>query len=145
MSQIPTYSYDKEADVLYISFSPGEKATAAVELNDNILLRFNRDEKRAIGLTLMDFSVLIQLTNLGPRSFPLSGLQELEPEWQETVIELITKPPVSQILKVSTYTPSLAEIIPITFVERPPIPIAEQRLVGQKGCNSATEAGGVGG
>ena len=124
MSQIPTYSYDKEADVLYISFSPGEKATAAVELNDNILLRFNRDEKRAIGLTLMDFSVLIQLTNLGPRSFPLSGLQELEPEWQEMVIELITKPPVSQILKVSTYTLSLAEIIPVTFVEKPPIPIA---------------------
>jgi hypothetical protein len=47
MNQTPTYSYDKEADVLYISFSPGEKATTAVELNDNILLRFNRAEKRA--------------------------------------------------------------------------------------------------
>ncbi|MBI1878003.1 MAG: DUF2283 domain-containing protein [Chloroflexi bacterium] len=121
---LPTYSYDKEADVLYISFSPGEKATTAVELNDNILLRFNRAEKRAIGLTLMDFSVLVQLTELGPRSFPLSGLRELEPEWQETVIEIITKPPVNQILKVSTYTPSLAETIPITSVEKPPIPFA---------------------
>ncbi|MCB9107604.1 MAG: DUF2283 domain-containing protein [Anaerolineales bacterium] len=70
MNNEPTYSYDKEADVLYISFFPGEKATSAVELNDNILLRFNRAEQRAIGLTLMDFSVLIQLTNLGPRSFP---------------------------------------------------------------------------
>ncbi|MGH7495864.1 MAG: DUF2283 domain-containing protein, partial [bacterium] len=87
MSQIPTYSCDKEADVLYISFSPGEKATVAVELNDNILLHFNRDEKRAIDLTLMDFSMLIQLTNFGLSSFPLSGLQELEPEWQEMVIE----------------------------------------------------------
>jgi len=121
MNANPTYSYDKEADVLYISFSPGEKATTAVELNDNILLRFNFDEKRAIGLTLMDFSVLIQLTKLGPRSFPLSGLNELEPEWQEIVIGLITKPPVNQILKVSTYTPSLAEDMPITFVEKPPI------------------------
>ncbi len=124
MNQSPTYSYDKEADVLYISFSPGEKATAAVELNDNILLRFNRDERRAIGLTLMDFSVLIQLTNLGPRSFPLHGLKELEQDWQDLVIELITKPPVNQILKISNYTPSLAEAIPITFVERPPIAIA---------------------
>lgn len=121
---LPTYSYDKEADVLYISFSPGEKATTAVELNDNILLRFNRAEKRAIGLTLMDFSVLVQLTELGPRSFPLNGLRELEPEWQETVIEIITKPPVNQILKVSTYTPSLAETVPITSVEKPPIPFA---------------------
>ena len=124
MNQRPTYSYDKEADVLYISFSPGEKATAAVELNENILLRFNRAEKRAVGLTLMDFSVLVQLTKLGPRSFPLSGLEELEPEWQETVIDIITRPPVNQILKVSTYTPSPAETVPITSVERPPIPLA---------------------
>ncbi len=124
MTQSPRYSYDKEADVLYISFSPGEKATAAVELNDNILLRFNRDEKRAIGLTLMDFSVLIQLTNLGPRSFPLHGLKELEPDWQDLVIELITKPPVNQILKISNYTPSLSEAIPITSVEKPPLAIA---------------------
>jgi hypothetical protein len=40
MNQTPTYSYDQEADILYISFAPGEKATAAIELNDSILLRF---------------------------------------------------------------------------------------------------------
>jgi uncharacterized protein YuzE len=124
MTQQPTYSYDQEADVLYISFAPGEKASAAVELNENILLRFNRAEQRAIGLTLMDFSVLIQLTNLGPRSFPLTGLKDLEPDWQETVIAIITKPPVNQILKLSSYMPSSAEIVPITSVEKPPMPIA---------------------
>jgi len=124
MNQTPTYSYDKEADVLYISFSPGEKATTAVELNDNILLRFNRAEKRAVGLTLMDFSVLVQMTRLGPRSFPLSGLQELEPEWQEAVIDIITAPPINQILKISTYMPSSAETVPITSVEKPPIAVA---------------------
>ncbi len=123
MMQKPTYSYDKEADVLYISFSPGEKPTAAVELNDNILLRFNRAEKRAIGLTLMDFSVLVQLTRLGPRNFPLTGLKNLEPEWQETVIEIITAPPVNQILKVSSYMSSPMEAVPITSIERPPMPV----------------------
>lgn len=121
MMQKPSYSYDKEADVLYISFSPGEKPTAAVELNDNILLRFNRAEKRAIGLTLLDFSVLVQLTKLGPRSFPLTGLKDLEPEWQEAVIEIITAPPVNQILKVSSYMLSPAEAVPITSIEKPPI------------------------
>ena len=121
MKKKMTYSYDKAADVLYISFFPGEKATTAVELNDNILLRFNRAEKRAVGLTLMDFSVLVQLTDLGPRSFPLVGLGELEPDWRETVIEIVTRPPVSDILKVSVYTPSLAEVIPITLIENPPI------------------------
>lgn len=125
MTHVPTYSYDKEVDVLYISFAPGEQPTAAVELNDNILLRFNLTEKYAVGLTLMDFSVLVQMTQLGPRSFPLSGLKDLEPEWHETVIEIITKPPVSQILHVSSYTPSMAEAIPITSVEKPPMPIAE--------------------
>ncbi len=124
MNQEPIYSYDKEVDILYISFSPGEKATTAVELNDNILLRFNKAEKRAIGLTLMDFSVLVQLTNLGPRSFPLTGLNDLEPEWQETVLEIIQTPPVNQILKVLAYTPTFTETLPITFVEKPPIPLA---------------------
>jgi len=124
MNKEPTFSYDKEADVLYISFSPGEKATTAVELNDNILLRFNRAEKRAIGLTLMDFSVLVQLTELGPRNFPLSGLKELEPDWQELVMEIISRPPVNQILRVSVYTPSLTETMPIALVNRVPLPLA---------------------
>ena len=124
MAHMPTYSYDKEADVLYISFAPGEIPTAAVELHDNILLRFNLAEKRAIGLTLMDFSVLVQMTQLGPRSFPLSGLKDLEPDWQEIVIEIITKPPVNQILRVSSYMPSMAEEVPIISVEKPPTLVA---------------------
>jgi uncharacterized protein YuzE len=124
MNETPTFSYDKEADVLYIAFAPGEKATASVELNGNIVFRFNRAEKRAIGLTLMDFSVLVQRTKLGPRNFPLSGLQELEPEWQDEVIELITQPPVNQVLKVSAYAPSAVELMPIASVERPPTPMA---------------------
>ncbi|MBI5650691.1 MAG: DUF2283 domain-containing protein [Chloroflexi bacterium] len=124
MNEYPIYSYDKEADVLYISFAPGEKATAAVELNDNVLLRFNRAEKRAIGLTLMDFSVLVQLTKFGPRNFPLSGLADLEPAWQDDVIEIITHAPVNQILKVAMYAPSTVELVPIASVEKPPISIA---------------------
>ena len=120
----PNFLYDKEADVLYISFAPKEHATAAVELNENILLRFNRAEKRAVGLTLMDFSALAQMTRLGPRSFPLSGLAELEPEWQDEVIEIITRAPVNQFLQVSAYAPSAAETMPIASVAQPPIPVA---------------------
>lgn len=72
----------------------------------------------------MDFSVLVQRTKLGPRNFPLSGLVELEPEWQDEVIELITQPPANQVLKVSAYTPSAVELMPIASVERPPIPLS---------------------
>jgi uncharacterized protein YuzE len=119
-----TFNYNEAADVLYISFAPGEKATTAIELNDNILLRLNRVERRAIGLTLMDFSVLVQLTNLGPRTFPLTGLSELEPEWQELAVELLTKPPVNQILKLSAYTPTITQAIPIASIERPSFELA---------------------
>ena len=80
MNQEPIYSYNKEGDILYISFAPGERATNAVELNENILLRFNRAEQRAVGLTLMDFSILIERTTMGPRSFPLTGLADLDPD-----------------------------------------------------------------
>lgn len=119
MNEQTLFSYDQEADVLYISFAPMEAATSAVELNENILLRFHRTERRAVGLTLMDFSVLAQLTALGPRSFPLTGLSELEPDWQDIVIELITQPPVSEILRVSAFAPSMVELIPIASILRP--------------------------
>jgi uncharacterized protein YuzE len=119
-----TFSYDKEADVLYISFAPGEKPTAAVELNSNILLRFNREEERAVGLTLLDFSALVQKTKLGPRNFPLTGMKDLEPEWQEVVTKIITSSPVNKILKVSTYAPSAMESVPITMVKKPSATLA---------------------
>jgi hypothetical protein len=64
------------------------------------------------------------MTQLEPHSFPLSGLQDLEPEWQEAVIEIITKPPANQILRLSSYTLSMTEVIPISSVEKPPIPVA---------------------
>jgi uncharacterized protein YuzE len=122
MAQEAIYSYDKEADILYISFAPDERATSAVELNENILLRFNLAERRAIGLTLMDFSVLVELTNIGPRSFPLSGLDDLEPDWQEMVLDIVSRQPVNQILKLQVFTPALSKSMPATTIERPALP-----------------------
>ncbi len=120
--QEPVYSYDKEVDVLYISFSPSERATSAVELNENILLRLNLQEKRAVGLTLMDFSILVEMTNTGPRSFPLTGLNDLDDDWREMVLDIVSRPPVRQILKLQTFTPSLGQAVPATTVERPLVP-----------------------
>jgi uncharacterized protein YuzE len=114
----PILTYDEEGDILYISFHPGEKGTG-VELNQNILLRFNREEKMALGLTLFNYSVLIQMTETGPRSFPLTGLADIPQELRDIVTHIITHPPVNHYLKTLTYTPSLAESLPITLVERP--------------------------
>ena len=50
----PSFNYDEMSDTLYISFEPGEKATG-VELNDHILLRINKKQRRAIGLTFLEY------------------------------------------------------------------------------------------
>jgi uncharacterized protein YuzE len=112
----PVFNYDEMSDTLYVSFAPGEKATG-IELNDHILLRINKKERRAIGLTFLDYSLLAQRTEVGPRSFPLTGLAELSDEVREIVLDILLRPPVSDILVLSTYTPSIAETVPITALQ----------------------------
>lgn len=116
---LPTFHYDEISDTLYVSYSPGEKATG-IELNDYILLRINKKERRAVGLTVLDYSVLAAKTALGLRSFPLTGLSELSDELREIVTSILLKPPISNILLLSAYTPTMTEIIPITLLQ--PIP-----------------------
>ena len=112
----PTRSYDELSDTLYVSFSPGEKATG-IELNDHILLRINKSERRAIGLTFFEYSLLAQRTEIGPRSFPLTGLAQLSDDLREIVLDILLHPPVSDFLTVSAYTPSLMETTPITALQ----------------------------
>jgi len=112
----PIFNYDETSDTLYVSFAPGEKATG-IELNDHILLRINKKERRAIGLTFLDYSFLAQRTEVGPRSFPLTGLAELSEGLREMVLDILWHPPVSDILFLSTYTPSTVKTIPITSLQ----------------------------
>jgi uncharacterized protein YuzE len=112
----PILNYDELSDTLYISFSPGENATG-IELNDHILLRIDKDQRRAIGLTVFEYSLLAQRTELGPRSFPLSGLDQLSDELRKVVLEILHQPPVSHYLSLSAYTPSFVETIPITSLQ----------------------------
>ena len=117
----PIFNYDEMSDTLYVSFHPGEKATG-IELNDHILLRINKSERIAIGLTFFEYSLLAQKTEIGPRSFPLSGLAQLSNELQSIVLDILLRPPVSNILTLSTYTPSFVETVPITSLQ--PVPVA---------------------
>ena len=112
----PVFTYDEASDTLYIAFAPGEPATG-IELTDHILLRVHKRERRAIGLTLLDYSILAQTTDIGPRSFPLTGLDELSDDLREMVLDILLHPPVQDILSLSAYTPSLAETIPIISLQ----------------------------
>ncbi|MFT5365190.1 MAG: hypothetical protein ACI8V2_000127 [Candidatus Latescibacterota bacterium] len=111
--------YDQEADHLEIFFGENESATG-VEITDHIVLRFNRRSKRAISLLLLDFSILTERTEYGPRSFPLNKLDNLPEDLQDMVFQIIMSMPVSQFLKVSHFQVSPTEQIPLTFVDIKP-------------------------
>ena len=119
-----TYRYDEPGDTLYISFEPGMKATG-VELNDNILLRFEKSSETPVGLTIFDYSLVAQETETGPRSLPLNGLKQLSENVREIVLRLLKRPPVSDVLSLSTYTPSMVESVPITSLQPLPIAVGE--------------------
>ena len=84
-------NYDEVSDTLYVSFAPGEKATG-IELTSHILLRFNKQERKAVGLTFLEYSLLAQKTDMGPRSFPLTGLTELSEELRDLVLRYSSTP-----------------------------------------------------
>lgn len=111
----PTFNYDEISDTLYVSFVPGEEATG-IELHDHILLRINKQERRAIGITFFEYSLLAQKTELGPRSFPLHGLSKLSDELREIVLDILRRSPVSEILSLAAYTPSVMETIPVVLI-----------------------------
>jgi hypothetical protein len=112
--------YDQETDILDIFFGENEPATG-VELTDQILLRLNQKTKRAISLMVLDFSILTERTEYGPRSYPLDKLDELPEDMQELVLQLVTTLPVSQFLKLSHFQVSSTERVPLTYVELQPV------------------------
>ena len=46
--------YDKEADVLYLSFRKPQKAKTTIETDDDILIR--KDGNRIVGITILNAS-----------------------------------------------------------------------------------------
>ena len=115
----PIFNYDEVSDTLYVSFAPGEQATG-IELTPHILLRLDKQKRKAVGMTFLEYSLLAQKTDMGPRSFPLTGLSELSEDLRDIVLDILQRPPISDILLLSSYTPSLSETIPITLLQVAP-------------------------
>ncbi|RME87964.1 MAG: DUF2283 domain-containing protein [Anaerolineae bacterium] len=122
METRPKFNYDEMSDTLYVSFKPGKKATG-IELNEHILLRIDQDKREAIGITFFEYSLLVQKADFGPRSFPLTGLEQLSTEVRELVLDILQSEPVREILALSTYTPTYSEAVPIVFLRSVPAPL----------------------
>jgi len=113
------FVYDQEADILEIFFGENESATG-VELTDYIILRLNKQTRRAVSLMLLHFSILTEHTEYGPRSYPLNKLDQVSEDLRELALHLVTSMPVSQFVKLSHFQASPMEQIPFTYVESQP-------------------------
>ena len=117
MSEIK-YSYDQEADVLYVSFGRSERVTG-VELADNVLLRLDTgkatgEPPRAVGLTFISFTRMMEYHQDKPLTISLGTLRNLPEDIWQAVIAVLSGPPVSDFLSVGLAvvprTPPLPEL-----------------------------------
>ena len=97
-------NYDREADVLYVSFGHSKHVTG-IELADNILLRLDSgkatgEPPRAIGLTFISFSHMMAHHRDKPLSISLGRLRNLPDDLWQAVMDVVTTSPVSDVLAV---------------------------------------------
>ncbi|BAZ22312.1 hypothetical protein NIES4073_31940 [Kalymmatonema gypsitolerans NIES-4073] len=116
----PSIKYDEASDTLTVCFEPGSSATG-IELTDHILLRINQQQRKPVSIVFFEYSVLAQKTEMGTRSFPLSGLSHISSDLREMVFDILLTPPVSDFLQLSAYTVSRVETLPIISLQ--PIPV----------------------
>jgi hypothetical protein len=103
MSKIK-YHYDKDADVLYVSFGRSEHVTG-VELMENILLRLDTGKvsgrpPKAVGLTFISFEHLMAHRQDKPLTISIDSLRNLPEDLWQATMAVITSPPVSDFLNV---------------------------------------------
>ena len=114
------WSYDTEGDMLEITFNQGA-ATCTVELADGVLLRLDLEQTHPLSLAFLSFTPLTQRREFGPPLLRLNGLDDLPDDIRQTVLQVITSPPVNAILKVFSYAPTLEadQVEPLAFLDQP--------------------------
>lgn len=117
------YEYDSTGDLLEIYFVQGE-AAAAVELTDNIVLRFDWESGTPFSLGIISFSTLLQPSRYGKMHFELL-VDEWPVEGQDKILTMLRRPPLTEFLTLSSYTPAHAShIIPIITIRQIPALVA---------------------
>jgi hypothetical protein len=84
-------------------------------------MSIDRQTEQAVSLTLMDLSELVCPTSVGPASFPLTGLDTLPADERDLVVKVLTTPPVSDLLDVSSVLSPSAPPLSIMHLERRPV------------------------
>ena len=115
------YDYIEDADILEIFFVQGA-ATNAVEIADDITLRFDKQRGEAMSLILNNYSYLVEPAQFGPRSFRLR-IDQLPDATREIVTQIINRPPVNLCIRMLTFTPDQRAIHIVTVEPRQPVSV----------------------
>lgn len=118
--EIARYEYDRNSDLLEIFFRDAE-ATCAVELTESIVLRFDWERNEPLSLSFLSFSKLQKPVEYGEPFFELLA-EEWPQEAQEKIWAMLRKPPLNEILKLSSYVPAHTyRAIPMTSIQQTPM------------------------
>jgi len=113
-----SYEYDREGDILEIILHSAE-ATCAIELTENIVLRFDWDTNEPLSLSFISFSRLLQRNQFGEVHFQLLT-DEWPDEARDKILAMLQKTPLSEFLKLSSYAPAHThQIIPMAAIKQP--------------------------
>ena len=101
MSEIKV-NYDRDADVLYVSFAQSQHVTG-IELTDNILLRVDTGKTSgkppyAVGLTFVNFARMMATYRDQPLTISLEQLRNLPSNLCSAVLTVLTTSPISDFL-----------------------------------------------
>jgi len=117
--QVARIEYDREGDMLEIFFAQG--AGTGLELNDEIVLRYDPETNSPLSLIFITFSKLIQPTEYGIESFQLTGIEQLTPLRRNQIFAMLTSSPINHYLHVSAFSTLQEEemkLVPITYMRQ---------------------------
>ena len=89
-----TFSYDSEADILYVAFGASRPGIGLL-INDSLLLRVNQQMKALVGLSIFDYQQTAKKSRL-----ELYGLRELGTEAQNLALSLLQTAPLNRFLQL---------------------------------------------
>ncbi|MCL4705639.1 hypothetical protein KJ068_10790 [bacterium] len=92
-------NYQREDDILYVSFGQEGRKGVGLNLHANILLRFDRSTGEPLGLTFIDYSKLKMQTTI-----PLNDFSSTPEELQKTVRQILLAEPVCRFIEIDPHT-----------------------------------------
>jgi hypothetical protein len=109
-------NYQREDDILYVTFGQEGRKGMGVNLHNNILLRFDRHSGEPLGMTFIDYSKLRMLP-----SIPLNDLSALPEELKKTIHQILLSDPVCRFIEIdpstfnhfSVVNPSMERVIAV--------------------------------